>query len=88
MEQLLPLLIQLIGGGVGGNIAGTLLKNIDLSRLAQTIVGIIGGIAGGQAINWMGVLESVLGGRVVRAACWAMRASRASAARCSSRSSA
>ncbi|MDZ4659085.1 MAG: hypothetical protein SH868_16045 [Bythopirellula sp.] len=61
MEQLIPLLIQLIGGGAGGNIAGTLLKNIDLSRLAQTIIGIVGGIAGGQAINWMGVLESVMG---------------------------
>lgn len=61
MEQLLPLLIQLIGGGAGGNIAGTLLKNIDLSKLAQTIIGIIGGIAGGQAVDWMGVLESVLG---------------------------
>lgn len=61
MEQLIPLLIQLIGGGAGGNIAGTLLKNIDLSKLAQTIIGIVGGIAGGQAINWMGVLESVLG---------------------------
>lgn len=61
MEQLIPLLIQLIGGGAGGNIAGTLLKNIDLSKLAQTIIGIVGGIAGGQAINWMGVLESVMG---------------------------
>jgi hypothetical protein len=61
MEQLLPLLIQLIGGGAGGNIAGSLLKNIDLSRLAQTVIGIIGGIASGQAVNWMGVLESVMG---------------------------
>jgi hypothetical protein len=61
MEQLLPMLIQLIGGGAGGNIAGSLLKNIDLSRLAQTVIGILGGIAGGQAINWMGVLESVMG---------------------------
>jgi hypothetical protein len=60
MDQLLPLLIQLIGGGAGGNIAGSLLKNIDLSKLAQTVIGIIGGIAGGQAINWMGILETIL----------------------------
>ena len=60
MEQLLPLLIQLIGGGAGGNIAGALLKNIDLSKVAQTIIGIIGGIAGGQAVDWMGLLESIL----------------------------
>ena len=61
MEQLLPLLIQLIGGGAGGNIAGALLKNIDLSKLAQTVIGILGGIAGGQAVNWLGLLESILG---------------------------
>jgi hypothetical protein len=61
MEQLIPLLIQLIGGGAGGNIAGSLLKNIDLSKLAQTIIGVIGGVAGGQAVNWLGLLESILG---------------------------
>jgi hypothetical protein len=61
MEQLLPLLIQLIGGGAGGNIAGALLKNINLTKVAQTVIGIIGGVVGGQAINWMGVLESVMG---------------------------
>lgn len=60
MEQWLPLLIQLIGGGAGGNIAGALLKNINLSRLAQTIIGIVGGIASGQAVNWMGILESLM----------------------------
>lgn len=61
MEQLLPLLIQLIGGGAGGNIVGSLLKNANLSRLVQTVVGIIGGIAGGQAVDWMGMLESMMG---------------------------
>jgi hypothetical protein len=60
MEQLLPLLIQLIGGGAGGNIAGSLLKNIDLTKLAQTVIGIIGGIAGTQGLNWMGILETLL----------------------------
>jgi hypothetical protein len=60
MEQLLPLLIQLIGGGAGGNIAGSLLKNIDLTKLAQTVIGIVGGIAGTQGLNWMGILESIL----------------------------
>ncbi len=62
MESLLPLLIQLIGGGAGGNIAGSLLKNIDLSKVVQTIVGIIGGIAGAQGLNWAGILQSVLSG--------------------------
>jgi hypothetical protein len=61
MENLLPLLIQLIGGGAGGNIAGSLLKNLDLSRLMQTILGVIGGVASGQAVDMMGVLEQVLG---------------------------
>lgn len=61
MESLLPLLIQVLGGGAGGNIAGKLLKNVDLSKLIQTVVGIIGGVAGGQAVDWLGMLQSVLG---------------------------
>lgn len=61
METLLPILIQVLGGGAGGNIAGKLLKNIDLSKLIQTVVGIIGGVAGGQSAGLLEVLQSVLG---------------------------
>jgi len=61
MEQLLPLIIQLLGGAAGGNLVGTLLKNVNLTALVRTIVGIIGGIGGGQLASLTGLLESILG---------------------------
>ena len=61
METLLPIIIQVLGGGAGGNIAGKVLKNIDLSKLIQTVVGIIGGVMGGQAAGLLEVLQTVLG---------------------------
>jgi hypothetical protein len=61
MEQLLPLIIQLIGGAAGGNIVGALLKNIDLSKVVATVVGLIGGVAGGQLAGLSGILEQIFG---------------------------
>ncbi|QEG34599.1 hypothetical protein [Bythopirellula goksoeyrii] len=60
METLIPIIVQILGGGVGGNIVGALLKNVNLTKLVQTVVGIVGGVLGGQAADWMGILESVL----------------------------
>ena len=61
METLLPLLIQVLCGGAGGNLVGKVLKNIDLSKLVQTIVGIIGGVAGGQSAGLLEALQTILG---------------------------
>ncbi len=52
MEQLI---IQLISGAVGGNIAGAVLKQFNLGVLINSIAGIVGGGIGGQ------ILSSVLG---------------------------
>jgi hypothetical protein len=54
----LPLIIQLISGAVGGNIAGGLLKNYNLGALGNTIAGIVGGVGGGQLL---GMLAPALG---------------------------
>src|SRR5215510_2972091 len=54
--NLLPLIIDLISGAVGGNIAGSALKQYDLGTLGNSIAGIIGGGIGGQ------ILSMVLGG--------------------------
>lgn len=54
MESLLPIIIQLVSGAVGGNVAGKTLKNLDLGTLGNSIAGIIGGGLGGQ------ILRSVL----------------------------
>ena len=56
MGNLVGLIIQLVSGAVGGNIAGTALKQYDLGTLGNSIAGIIGGGIGGQ------VLTMILGG--------------------------
>ena len=40
---MIPLIIQLISGAVGGNIAGALLKNLNLGPIGNSIAGIVGG---------------------------------------------
>ena len=45
------LLIQLISGAAGGNIAGSLLKNSSLGTAGNTLAGGIGGLLGGNILN-------------------------------------
>lgn len=61
MAQLIPLIIQLIGGAAGGNIVGALLKNANLSALLRTILGVVGGVGGGQLASVLGILQGLLG---------------------------
>jgi uncharacterized membrane protein YeaQ/YmgE (transglycosylase-associated protein family) len=49
----MPILIQLISGGVGGNIAGALLKRFNLGPIGNTIAGILGGVGGGQLLGML-----------------------------------
>ena len=55
MEDYLPLIIQLVSGAVGGNLAGTLMKNHSLGTLGNSIVGILGGGLGGYLLNMFGL---------------------------------
>ena len=55
MEDLLPLIIQLVSGAIGGNLAGSLIKKISLGTLGNSIAGILGGGLGGQLLGMMGV---------------------------------
>ena len=59
MENLLPLVIQLVSGAVGGNAAGSLMKKLSLGTLWNSVLGIIGGGLGGQL---MGILGLGIGG--------------------------
>ncbi|QJP15114.1 hypothetical protein G3545_16540 [Starkeya sp. ORNL1] len=52
---LIKLVIELISGAVGGNLAGAASKNIDLGTLWNSVAGIVGGGIGGQ------ILSAVLG---------------------------
>jgi len=53
--DIVSLLIQLVSGAVGGNLAGQALKDQSLGTIGNTIAGIVGGGLGGQ------VLQAVLG---------------------------
>ena len=45
--NLLPLIIQLVSGAIGGNIAGGALKNLSLGPLGNSIAGIVGALING-----------------------------------------
>jgi hypothetical protein len=57
--NLVPLIIELISGAVGGNIAGALLKQFSLGPVGNSIAGIVGGGVGGQLL---GMLVPAIGG--------------------------
>jgi uncharacterized membrane protein YeaQ/YmgE (transglycosylase-associated protein family) len=48
------IILQLISGGVGGNMAGALLKKLNLGPVGNSIAGIIGGILTGQVLSLLG----------------------------------
>lgn len=72
----LPLIIQLISGAVGGNVAGSLMKENSLGTLGNSLAGILGGGLGGQLLGMLGmaansgsldlsgILTSIAGGGV------------------------
>ena len=45
------LIIQLISGAVGGNVAGVALKQYDLGIIGNSIAGVVGGGVGAQIIG-------------------------------------
>ena len=51
----MELIISLLSGAVGGNIAGGLLKNYNLGTLWNSVVGILGSGIGGQILSALGV---------------------------------
>jgi hypothetical protein len=53
--DIVSLIIQLLSGAAGGNLAGSMARNVDLGPLGNTIAGALGGGLGGQ------ILSSLLG---------------------------
>lgn len=60
MESLLPLIIQLVGGAAGGNVAGALLKNVSLGSVGNSVVGALGGAGSAYALG--PIIGNMLGG--------------------------
>jgi uncharacterized membrane protein YeaQ/YmgE (transglycosylase-associated protein family) len=56
--EILPLIISLVSGAVGGNIAGAIMTEKNLGVIANTIIGLIGGGAGEFILKALGVLAS------------------------------
>lgn len=61
MESLVPILIQLVSGAVGGNAAGALMKNMSLGTIGNSLVGILGGGIGGQILGMLGMASGAGG---------------------------
>jgi hypothetical protein len=60
MDTLISLIVQVLGGGVGGNAVAAMLKNLNLDKVIATITGILGGVAGGQLAWLIPVIKSTL----------------------------
>jgi len=72
------LIIQLLSGAAGGNLAGAALKKFSLGSVGNSIVGILGGGLGGQLVSMISggagaasggldagsIISSVVGGGV------------------------
>ena len=63
MEALMPLIINLISGAVGGNVVGAVLKNLSLGTVGNSLAGIVGGGLGGQLLSSLGAggLDGIIG---------------------------
>lgn len=52
--NIVSVIIQLLSGAAGGNIAGKVLKQFDLGPVGNSIAGILGGGLGGQLLGMLG----------------------------------
>ena len=53
--EILPLIIQLASGAIGGNAAGKLMPKQSLGTVGNSIAGIVGGGLGGQLLGMLGI---------------------------------
>ncbi len=54
----LALIIQLLTGAVGGNLAGKLLSKFSMGPLWNSVLGILGGGLGGEVLEAVGLLSA------------------------------
>lgn len=52
---MVPILINLVTGAIGGNAAGKIFKKLDLGTLGNSLAGILGGGLGGQLLSMLGM---------------------------------
>lgn len=61
MESILPLLIQVVAGGIGGNGIAQALKKANLGTLGNTIAGAVGGLGGAALTGAVPGLDALAG---------------------------
>lgn len=61
MEIVVPILVQLIAGGAGGNVVGQIVKSLNLGPAGNTIIGAIGGVVGTWLAGTVPGLDSLVG---------------------------
>ena len=61
MEVIVPILVQLIAGGIGGNVIGQVVKSLNLGPAGNSIVGAVGGIAGTWLAGMIPGLDGLVG---------------------------
>jgi uncharacterized membrane protein YeaQ/YmgE (transglycosylase-associated protein family) len=49
------ILINIVSGAVGGNLAGMVLKDFDSGWITKSIAGVVGGGIGGQIMTQLGI---------------------------------
>lgn len=68
MEALLPIIIQVVTGIIGGQAVGAALKQVDVSQVVKVISGAVGGVGGGMLLDTLagggGALGSMVGDAV------------------------
>lgn len=64
MESLVPIIVQLVAGAIGGGALGQLVKNVNLGVVGNIIAGAIGGVGG----TWLATMIPGLDGLVSGAA--------------------
>jgi hypothetical protein len=62
MEVIVALIVQLVGGGIGGGAIGRLVKSVDLGTTGNIVVGAIGGVAGTWLATMIPGLAGIVGG--------------------------
>lgn len=53
--DILSIIISLVSGAIGGNVAGAMLKDHDLGTVGNSIAGILGGGLGGAVLQAIGI---------------------------------
>ncbi|MCF2874939.1 MULTISPECIES: hypothetical protein [unclassified Tenacibaculum] len=61
----MELIISLLSGAIGGNIAGALLKKYSMGTLWNSVVGILGGGLGAQLLGMLNIDISGIIGNIV-----------------------